>query len=378
MRLEPAGRPRESRVDEAPRPAPALPSGQSPALVDRLEAPAAGALMAATGLMTATLSLRLSEPGDGQLVPAAVVLALMVAVITGLGIGLRNGRSWTIALCVVLPALLLGMASIVPDVDPTAGAIQETPRPSAVVSMSEAVVFGTGGTGCTVAREEREFAPGDQVRFGVVFDPPVPPGTPMRIRVTKDDALVFNFLRNVGTDTSCYPGSFSTAGLRPGRYLWSLTYDGSGKPPTQVGFDLIGATPTIPVSPPPEPVGPTAAVPASPTPTPMESTVQTISFGTGGTGCAVAHDTRSFAPGAQVRFGVTFDPPLPSGTTMRVLVTRDSESVFDIARTLEAEAACYAGEFSMARLQMGIYRWSLTYHGSRQPPTEESFSLLRQ
>lgn len=371
------GRLRESRVDEAARPAPALPSDRPAALVDRLEAPAAGALLAATAVVTAALPLRLGEADNSQLVPAAALLALMAAIITGFGIGLRSGRSWTIALCVALPAFVLGMASVALDMDQSLAGAREEPRPS-IGPTSMRVAFGTGGTGCNVDLVERRFEPGDHVRFGVTFDPPIPSGTDMRVRVTKDDALVFNFLRNVGTETSCYADSFSTAGLQPGSYIWTLTYDGSGKPPNHIGFDLVDPSPTIPVSSTPEPVESTPASSTSPTPEAVEPTVQTIAFGTGGAGCAVDHDTRSFAPGAQVRFGVTFDPPLPPGTTMRVLVTRDSEPVFDIPRTIETETACYSGEFSMARLQMGIYRWSLTYDGARQPPIEEMFSLLRQ
>jgi hypothetical protein len=370
-------------VDEAARPAPALSSDSPSALVDRLEAPAAGALLAATAVVTATLPLRLSDPGDSQLVPAAALLALMAAIIAGLGIGLRSGRSWTIALCVGLPAFVLGMASVALDVDQSPAGAQEKPRlsivaptPKPVGPTSQTIAFGTGGTGCSVASDTRDFTPGAHVRFGVTFDPPLPPGTTIRVRVTRDSALVFNFRRSVGTETACYTGDFSTAGLQVGRYLWSLTHDGSGEPATQVAFVLVEATSTISTSPTPGPVEPTAT-PISPTAEPVHPTAQTVAFGTGGSGCVVEHDTRSFAPGAQVRFGVTFDPPLPPGTTMRVLVTRDSEPVFDTARTIELETACYSGELSMARLRMGFYRWSLTYDGARQAPTEEMFSLLR-
>ena len=375
------GRLREVRVDEAARPAPALPSDQPSALVDRLEAPAAGALLAATAVVAAILPLRLG--GDSQLVPAAAVLGLMVAIIAGLGIGLHSGRSWTIALCVALPAFVIGMASVALDIDQSLAGAPDEPRstfvappPKPIGPTSQTIAFGTGGTGCAVADDTRDFGPGARVRFGVTFDPPLSPGTTMRVRVTRDSALVFNFRRSVGTESACYSGDFSTAGLQMGRYLWSLTYDGSSEPATQVAFVLAEATNAG--SPPPESVEPSAASPMSPTPEPAEPTVQTIAFGTGGTGCAVDHDTRSFTPGAVVRFGVAFDPPLPPGTPMRVVVTRDSESVFDIPRTLETETACYSGEFSMARLQMGFYRWSLTYDESRQPPIEEKFSLLRQ
>jgi hypothetical protein len=253
-------------------------------------------------------------------------------------------------------------------VDESLGAAQEEPGPSIVAPTptpvgptSQTIAFGTGGTGCTVASDTRDFTPGARVRFGVTFDPPLPPGTTMRVRVTRDSALVFNFRRSVGTETTCYSGDFSTAGLQVGRYLWSLTYDGSGEPAIQVAFVLVEATPTISTS---------------PTPAPVKPTVKAVAFGIGGSGCAVTATTGSFAPGAQIRFGVTFYPALPPSTTVHVRVSRDSELVLDLTRTVDVETACYSDEFAMARV--GIYRWSVTYDGSPEPPDELVFSVLRE
>ena len=88
--------------------------------------------------------------------------------------------------------------------------------------------------------------------------------------------------------------------------------------------------------------------------------VETIGFGTGGSGCTLANSASSFAAGVPVQFVATFAPDLPAGSSVVISLSQDGKDLPDYAGTVHLDVArnCVGGGWRS--LNAGHYRVVLT------------------
>jgi hypothetical protein len=103
--------------------------------------------------------------------------------------------------------------------------------------------------------------------------------------------------------------------------------------------------------------------------------VQTIGFGTGGSGCTLTGAASSFPLGATIRDVVTFTPPLAVGTTIATSIHQGSTELVDRRETLKVEepAGCMQGVLSP--LDVGHYRVTVEIAPSSVPPISGEFDV---
>jgi hypothetical protein len=97
------------------------------------------------------------------------------------------------------------------------------------------------------------------------------------------------------------------------------------------------------------------------------SSVQTVAFGTGGSDCDLSTVARTFAPGDAIRAAAGFSPNLPTGSVVKISLSRDG-TVLESSRetlTLDEPAGCVSGRVSDAPLAAGHYRWDISADTSR-------------
>jgi hypothetical protein len=84
--------------------------------------------------------------------------------------------------------------------------------------------------------------------------------------------------------------------------------------------------------------------------------VETIGFGTGGSGCTLANGASSFASGVPVQFAATFAPDLPAGSSVAISLSRDGKDLPDLSGTVHIDVAqnCVGGGWGS--LNAGHYR----------------------
>jgi hypothetical protein len=97
--------------------------------------------------------------------------------------------------------------------------------------------------------------------------------------------------------------------------------------------------------------------------------VQSIGFGTGGSGCDLAHAASTFSAGSAVDMVAQFSPALPSGDTVSVTVSRDGTPVPELGSslTLDGPHDCLRG--SMSNLEPGHYQYAISSAVSTGMPT---------
>lgn len=103
--------------------------------------------------------------------------------------------------------------------------------------------------------------------------------------------------------------------------------------------------------------------------------IQTIGFGTGGSGCTLTNVTSSFPLGVPIRAVVTFSPALPAGGTVTVKVEMNGMELVDLRRTIKIEepAPCIYG--TMPPLEAGRYRVEYEVSPSEMPPISFEFDV---
>lgn len=102
--------------------------------------------------------------------------------------------------------------------------------------------------------------------------------------------------------------------------------------------------------------------------------MQTIGFGTGGSGCTLTGTASSFPIGATIRDVATFSPPLEVGTTITTSVHKDGDELIDRETlTVDAAAACMQGVLSP--LEAGHYKVTVEITPTSVPPLTGEFDV---
>lgn len=92
-----------------------------------------------------------------------------------------------------------------------------------------------------------------------------------------------------------------------------------------------------------------------------------LGFGTGGTGCNIEGNTRTFKVGVPIRTVLTWSPTLPTGSTITVTVEKDGAEL-DAPQTITVKepTSCLWG--TLPELEVGHYRVTYAFSSSQMPP----------
>jgi len=103
--------------------------------------------------------------------------------------------------------------------------------------------------------------------------------------------------------------------------------------------------------------------------------IETIAFGTGGSGGTLANVGSSFAPGVPVRVVVEFSPTLPAGATVTINVPENGTARVALGGTIKmAEPTpCVSG--TLPPLGAGHYRVEAEASPSTTPPISGEFCV---
>ena len=103
--------------------------------------------------------------------------------------------------------------------------------------------------------------------------------------------------------------------------------------------------------------------------------IETIAFGTGGSGCTLANVGSSFAPGVPVRVVVEFSPALPAGGTITINAPENGTARVALSGTIKmAEPTpCMSG--TLPPLGAGHYRVEAEAKPSTTPPISGEFDV---
>lgn len=133
--------------------------------------------------------------------------------------------------------------------------------------------------------------------------------------------------------------------------------------PTATTESTPAVTPTLTPTPSPEPI---------PTPTngPVPE-IQTIGFGTGGSGCDLTGIARTFSTGVTVYMVATFSP-LPDSVT--ITVSKDAGVIYGPTMAkLDPSVGCETGR--LPNLEVGNYKVVMTVPASEMPPLTGEFDV---
>jgi hypothetical protein len=86
-----------------------------------------------------------------------------------------------------------------------------------------------------------------------------------------------------------------------------------------------------------------------------------------GSDCDLATVARTFAPGDAIRAAAGFSPNLPTGSVVKISLSRDGTVLESSRETLilDEPAGCVSGRVSDAPLAAGHYRWDISADTSR-------------
>jgi len=105
--------------------------------------------------------------------------------------------------------------------------------------------------------------------------------------------------------------------------------------------------------------------------------IETIAFGTGGSGCTLANVGSSFAPGVPVRVVVEFSPALPAGGTVTVTINVPENGTTRVALggtiKMAEPTPCVSG--TLPPLGAGHYRVEAEASPSTTPPISGEFDV---
>jgi hypothetical protein len=103
--------------------------------------------------------------------------------------------------------------------------------------------------------------------------------------------------------------------------------------------------------------------------------LQSVAFGTGGSGCDVTGVASSFPLGVEIRDVVTFSPALPTGATVHIRVERNGAELTEMRETLTIDepAPCIHG--AMTPPEPGHYRVVYEISPSSMPPISGEFDV---
>jgi hypothetical protein len=108
---------------------------------------------------------------------------------------------------------------------------------------------------------------------------------------------------------------------------------------------------------------------------PPAADIQSVGFGTGGSGCTIEGVGSSFPLGVEIRDVVTFSPALPTGATVQIRVEHNGAELTDMRETLTIEdpAPCIHG--AMTPPEVGHYRVVYEISPSTMPPISGEFEV---
>jgi hypothetical protein len=103
--------------------------------------------------------------------------------------------------------------------------------------------------------------------------------------------------------------------------------------------------------------------------------LQSVAFGTGGSGCDITGVASSFPLGVEVIDVVTFSPALPTGATVQIRVEHNGIELTEMRDTLTIEepAPCVHG--AMTPPEVGHYRVVYEISPSSMPPISGEFDV---
>jgi hypothetical protein len=104
-------------------------------------------------------------------------------------------------------------------------------------------------------------------------------------------------------------------------------------------------------------------------------TMESVAFGTGGSGCDLAETRSSFQKGAQIRSVVTFSPALEADATVTIKFERNGVEEPDLGQTFTIRGAtnCIYGSFDAA--EVGHYRVEYRVTPAAMPPASGEFDV---
>ena len=103
--------------------------------------------------------------------------------------------------------------------------------------------------------------------------------------------------------------------------------------------------------------------------------VQTLSFGTGGSGCDLANVTSSFPRGQQIRTVVSFSPPARAGATITMSIAHDGTELLEHRQTFEVDQTANCLWKTLPALEPGHYQVAFAVSPSSLPPISGQFDV---
>ena len=103
--------------------------------------------------------------------------------------------------------------------------------------------------------------------------------------------------------------------------------------------------------------------------------IQTIGFGSGGSGCTLTNVARTFRLGVPIRYIVTFSPALPTGGTSTIKIAKNGTELVDRRETIKATEPAACLQEPLSPLEVGHYRVDVEVSPSTMPPISGEFEV---
>lgn len=105
--------------------------------------------------------------------------------------------------------------------------------------------------------------------------------------------------------------------------------------------------------------------------------VSTLDFGVGGNGCDLERSARAFSSADSIVAAAEFMPPIATGSTITIRLTRDGTMVADypVVQVADEPWPCVYGLVESPPIAPGRYRWEIEVSGSPMPPLAGEFTV---
>lgn len=103
----------------------------------------------------------------------------------------------------------------------------------------------------------------------------------------------------------------------------------------------------------------------------------TLDFGVGGNGCDLERSARVFSPAEAIVAAARFAPPIATGSTITIRLTRDGTMMVDypVVQVADDPWPCVYGVVASPPIAPGRYRWEIEIAGSPMPPLAGEFTV---
>lgn len=109
---------------------------------------------------------------------------------------------------------------------------------------------------------------------------------------------------------------------------------------------------------------------------PEGSEVNSLGFGTGGSGCVLTEVASSFPVGVPIRSVLTMEPALSAGDTVAITLEKDGVELVDGRQTITIEEAAPCIYGTLPELEAGRYRMGFDVSSDQMPPIAGEFDVL--